>query len=271
MDRLRTLLIGDFAGAEFAPVVETLTESCRIQFATNLADAIMQLAAGDLSVDAIVLAWPYPGAFSAWEIHRLRRAAPLARQLAVLGSWCEGEGRSGEIIPGLIRTVWHQWTASWAAEFQARNMKQLPSWCLPETTGDEERLLARSTRHRPPSSGLIAIASRQFETAELYSAVCGKQGYSTVWLSGGEDLVRIGRPTAIVWDGDANRLSELSEMHHQSSAPMVALIDFPRADDVRRATEAGAVAVLGRPMPWDCLFWHLDRLDRTQTARQRVA
>ena len=271
MDRLQTLLIGDFDRAEFAPVVEALTERGQTRCATNLSEALAQLAAANLSPDAIVLAWPCPGTFSAREINLLRKAAPLARQLAVLGSWCEGEGRSGEIIPGLIRTVWHQWIPSWIDDFQPCEMRRLRSWCLPETAGEEERLLWRMARPWPPRTGLIAIASRQFDTAELYGAVCRKHGYSTVWLSGNEDLVRVGRPAAIVWDGDANRLEELSEIRAHSTAPIVALVDFPRADDVRRATDAAAAAVLGRPMAWDCLFWHLERLDNTQTANQRIA
>ena len=91
VDRLRTLLIGDFEGAEFASIEESLSASCQAKRAQNIAIAISQLGAGNLPFDAIVLAWPHPGAFSAWEIHRLRKAAPLARQLAVLGSWCEGQ------------------------------------------------------------------------------------------------------------------------------------------------------------------------------------
>ena len=268
---MQTLLVGNFDCAEFSPVVEALAERCQIQPAKDMPDALAQLAAVRWSPDAVVLAWPCPGAFAARDISRLRTAAPLARQLAILGSWCEGKVRSGEIIPGLIRTVWHQWIPSWADDFQARTVTRLPGWGLPETAADEERLLARAARRWPSRSGLIAIASRRFDTAELHGEACRLRGYSTAWLKNGEDLLRIGRPALVIWDGDTDQMAELSSIRANSSAPIVALIDFPRADDVRRATEAGAAAVLSRPTSWDCLFWHLDRLDARHGVTQRVA
>ena len=268
--QLQTLLVGDFDRRGFVATAAFLGAACHTEYAADIPGALAHLAVSSIFPQVIVLAWPCPGAFSASEIGRLRCAAPLARQLAVLGSWCEGEGRSGEVIPGVIRTPWHQWVPTWGRDFQSASIARLPGWSLPETAGDDERLLWRMSRPCPPRHGLIAIASRQFDAAELYGAVCHRRGYMTVWLSDSQDLLRVSPPAAVIWDGDANRLDELSVLRNQSPAPIVALIDFPRTEDVQRAMEAGAAAVLGRPLLWDCLFRELDRIDALERAPLRM-
>ena len=65
----------------------------------------------EAAVDVIVVAQARPGEFSHAGIERLRQSAPLARVVALLGSWCEGEVRSGKPWPAAVRTYWHQWPA----------------------------------------------------------------------------------------------------------------------------------------------------------------
>ena len=43
-------------------------------------------------------------------------------------------------------------------------------------------------------------------------------------------------------------------------APLIALLDFPRIEDVERARSAGAAAVLSKPLQLEDLFWHLERV-----------
>ena len=61
------------------------------------------LAAGRFVPDVIVVAQAFPGQFSLDEIDRIRGLAPLARLLGLLGSWCEGEVRTGLPWPAVIR------------------------------------------------------------------------------------------------------------------------------------------------------------------------
>ena len=70
----------------------------------------------EIAVDVIVVAQAYPGQFSGEALDRLARLAPLARVVVLLGSWCEGEVRSGRPWPGAIRVYWHQWPARCAQE-----------------------------------------------------------------------------------------------------------------------------------------------------------
>ena len=270
MNRDWTLLVGDFSGAEFAPVADIIAKHGQVVRASTPSEAATKLAAAAQPPVVMVLAWPRPGAISQAEVASLRKAAPLSRLLAVLGSWCEGEGRSGHVIPGVIRTVWHQWIPRWTDEFQPRRAK-LPAWGLPETSGDDERLLSLAAQRHSRGTGMIAVVSRDLDAAELFGAACRQRGFYTAWLLTIEHLLRVSPPAAILWDGATSRIDELATIRRKTTAPIVALIDFPRADDVRRATESGAAAVLGRPLILDNLFWHLDRLAMPPPAIERVA
>jgi CheY-like chemotaxis protein len=69
---------------------------------------------------------------------------------------------------------------------------------------------------------------------------------------------------AAIFDGSQGRGEELGELEHLAAglrpAPIVALLDFPRIEDHRRAMAAGAAAVLSKPLQLEDLLWQLDRL-----------
>lgn len=75
----------------------------------DLQQAVVALDEGWGPLDLIVLAESRPGEYSATSIDELRACAPLARVWRLLGSWCEGEQRSGHPPAGCINTYWHQW------------------------------------------------------------------------------------------------------------------------------------------------------------------
>ena len=119
--RLSVLLIGDVESAEFRAAlagrdaegysVEAFLKNeprFEVQTAETIARALSGVASGEFVPDLIVLAQTRPGQFSADEVDRLRRATPSARLSGLLGSWCEGEARSGTPWPGVMRTYWHQ-------------------------------------------------------------------------------------------------------------------------------------------------------------------
>ena len=64
----------------------------------------------------------FPGQFSCEAIDRIRTRAPLARLVGLLGSWCEGEVRSGQPWPGTIRIYAHQWPGR--AEQELKRLEQ---------------------------------------------------------------------------------------------------------------------------------------------------
>ncbi len=118
MNDIVALLVGDAQRTEFREAVDALRSSCSMTAAVDVTAAESMLAQG-LVPDLIVIAQAFPGQVTTEQVERLRRAAPLARVLGLLGSWCEGEARTGRPWPGVIRVYWHQWTPRCRSELRA--------------------------------------------------------------------------------------------------------------------------------------------------------
>lgn len=254
------MLIGDFRPPEFRSVAEQLGRIARIETAANCPAAILNLADADHVPDVIVLAQLWPGQHLHGQLDQLHRIAPLTRILAVSGTWCEGESRSGSPWPGMLRTYWHCWLAHWCRDFARLASAQLPAWGLPTTATDAERAML-PRRQVPATGGLIAIRSQSYDFVDMLCEACQRQGYGTVWLDPRRRAPRIDGPTAILWDGAPGTLSDLETVRATyPHSPILALVDFPRWEDVRQAEAAGAGAVLAKPFLLDDLFLLLDAM-----------
>ena len=58
---------------------------------------------------AIVLAQSRRDQFDQAAVDALRRQLPDVPIINLLGTWCEGENRSGAPLTGVTRVMWHQW------------------------------------------------------------------------------------------------------------------------------------------------------------------
>jgi hypothetical protein len=261
------LLLGDAERREFCQARDTLSALGRVRRAANIDEAAAALAEEEAAVDVIVVAEARPGEFSPAQIERLRQAAPLARIVGLLGSWCEGEVRSGRPWPAAVRTYWHQWPARAQRELRRLAAGRPSAWTLPLTATEEDRLLADAERPLPARSGLIAIAARSFAMADFLAAACRRCGYATAWLRP-PGALRVGGAKAVVFDGSDCRGAEHQELRRLAAAmapaPLLALLDFPRIEDFDRCRAAGAAAVLSKPLLLADLFWWLDRLIQTR-------
>jgi hypothetical protein len=260
MAEITVVLVGDTDRAEFREACASLEALGDTTTVPDLDAAAERLIDAPLPPDLIVLAQSRPGEFSSPGVDRLRALAPLARMVALLGSWCEGETRSGRPLPGVIRIYWHQWLPRLAQELDRIRCGRCPTWGLPATAGDDERLLLGSPP-RLARHGLVAIHARRFEAADWLSAACRLGGYATVWLPPGW-RTRVEGAAALVFDGSDFSGREPAELRRAGAElgplPIVVLLDFPRAADRDRARAAGAAAVLSKPLLVDDLLWQLE-------------
>ena len=63
----------------------------------------------------------------------------------LLGSWCEGETRSGNPLPGVIRVYWHQWNGQYGKFVSQLKANQITDWHQPPTATIGDRVLASKT------------------------------------------------------------------------------------------------------------------------------
>ncbi len=261
------LLVGKAERAEFRAARRQLESLACVREATDVDAALAVLHEGFLP-ELIVVAQSFPDEFSIEAVDRLRRAAPLARLLGLMGSWCEGELRTGHPWPAVPRLYWHQFPAQCERELKGLHNGDGSTWGLPVTAGDEERLLAAQETIEPAADGLIVVWSRLFEMQDWISHACRLRGYSTIWLAPGR-TTKVAGARAAIFDGcrcdevelgEMKELSGLIEANGEKPVPIVALLDFPRIEDHDRALAAGASAILSKPLAVDDLLWQLGQI-----------
>lgn len=209
------------------------------------------------SPELIVVAQSRPGEVSAAEVHRLRRAAPLAGLVGLVGSWCEGETRTGQPWPGVARFYWHEFPLWWRRQLQLRAAGRCPDWAQPADTASLPGMQLAGpppTRQTTANTGsVIVLRVGVRDTADALTDVFRRAGFAVVWQRPGRDNCPVRGATAGVWDGgqlDEHELNDLATFCQQMArdrAAVVALLDFPRRHNVDAAHACGAAAVLGKP------------------------
>ena len=209
---------------------------------------------------------------------RLRQAAPLARICGLFGSWCEGETRSGRPWPGAWRVFGHQWPQRGARQLAALAAGTKSVWNLPVTATAEEQLLveiellaqrsrgaaerASATRRAAPSVAPSASLPPAAETGSALADACQSLGYrAVVWREppASGELAAV----ALLWDTrpDLAARTDVVESLRRAGrgAPIVALLGFPRPEQIERARAAGVAAVISKPFLLADLDWQLRR------------
>ncbi|MCH8924376.1 MAG: response regulator [Planctomycetes bacterium] len=139
-----------------------------------------------------------------------------------------------------------------------------PTWALPLTATPDERLLATTggdfARRRP---GTIAICAASAQAAAALGDLCRAAGYKTV-VAAEDGQFRIARAAAVLWDTTVGRMADaacVGELRSRAGgAAVLAIVGFPRFDDVELARRAGIAAVISKPFLAGDLLWHLDRV-----------
>jgi hypothetical protein len=224
----------------------------------DLADvrsAAIWLADQAVTPQLIVVCQARPGEIAHAEVAQLRRLAPLSRLVGLLGSWCEGETRSGHPWPAVERIYWHQWPAWLARELHLLRDDPAAGWTLPLTATPEERWLATNSSlsincGETPWRGLVAILSLRRASAEMLSDACQHHGLQSICFD--RPPGHLTGAALAIWDGDrcgAIEATQLQEfMAAVRPAPVVALLTFPRIEERDRALAVGARHVVSKPL-----------------------
>ncbi len=261
------LCIGRVNRSEFHEVLPVLEPWGTLVTSLDTSEALAALARESSTPDLIVIVQSYPGEFTDSQIDTLRQVAPLARLVAVLGTWCEGEMRTGSPWPGAVRVYWHQWPQQGRAELERLMTGRESLLNLPPTTSEEERCLAvgiRRNRCEPARSAsdsssaapLVEIVTEHYDVFDCLAAACRDRGYASYWRRSHSDPHR-NPPAAILFDAAGEpdlELARFCQVRAGRLAPAVVLADFPRIADRNRFVRAGAAGVVSRPYCWEDLF-----------------
>jgi len=169
-----------------------------------------------------------PARFPPHEIETLADLLPLTCILTVVGSWCDGELRTGFPARGIMRYRWSSWKI-----MELDNIEGLCTGASPalRTLSPVERFLNQpitlgSTRDHS-SRGPLAIVTPWRETFEALSSVVEMAGFEAVWI-GSADQAKTSHPWVAVLIDEDGRPSETTDLSLNRNLPRLRLVNFPR-------------------------------------------
>jgi hypothetical protein len=227
----RVRLLGEFDHPDFDDAITLLRGTAEI------------VDSPDVAPELLIVAQSRPDALLATIIQSLRRDAPLTRIVALLGTWCEGETRTGRPWTEIERIYWYEFPAWWRRQL-----------ARPRDCGMHASIIEHpKSEIRNRAQGLVALSTRVPDTAAVLSEVLWAAGYATLWRQPGRPAAVVRGAAAGIWDGhqlsdtEADDLASFCRLLARDRAPVVALLDFPRRDRCEEARRVGAAAILGKP------------------------
>ena len=232
------------ATTEFEPILRWLRSRylvTRFRSFDNLVTALRNSASDP---HAIVAFQTYKGQFDHVDGSTIQRLVPLTRLYLVYGSWSEGETRTGRPLQGFRRIGWLEFV-TYFSSLDAADVQ-------PTTVSDGERLFGELRRANRVTSTRIGVYSASFDHGLAIRHGLISLGYSTVERMGERCELRDSQGLdAIVWDdtgGCRSKRLDLPTLAEQCPGiPVIALMNAPRIQDVRRQRDHGVVAILGKP------------------------
>jgi hypothetical protein len=244
-------VVGDWKQAEFGAAVEWIQARARCLSFEGAGTAAARLRAveGLQAPTAIVLAQSRPGQMSRGDVERLHAAAPLARLVALVGAWCEGELRSGEPWPGVVRLPVGAWRCGLdqALGLGVANGR----WRIPRTATAAERIeFSLTQQHRDCGRAATAVVCSSRRTNyEAIADMLQQVGVEPVWQS--EDGGCGAAADVVLFDGweHVGRVSQSEVNLPNGHVPgRILLLHFPREEDYARAAREGIPEVLKVPL-----------------------
>jgi len=252
---IETLLLGDYHHNEFSDAVAWLEQRTQLTTVGSFQEAEPLLREKHPRV--VVLAQSRPGMFPRDSVDMLQATAPHSRWTLLLGSLCEGEMRTGEPYPGMLRVPWSVWEPWAEREFEMLAQGELSVWSLPLTAVEVDRMLALSARHLPSGAAELLVVADDLLTYESISDPCLAGGYLTRWLTPheaaaneeagldgplvGAIIVDLAGKVSVAKD----RIRELRAQFEE--VPIIALVNFPRGDDARELYSLGVQHTISKP------------------------
>jgi len=275
----QVLFIGNSAHGEFSAALSWLRGRGPLVLKNTVEAGLAWLKASREEPGAIVLGVTRRGEHALADLSQLTGTAPLAQPIVLVGSWCEGETRSGRPPQGWRRIYWHQ-VGRWAAGEMLAPAGvppfgwQLHPAHLPRTSTDGERVLAWSKWALPSGGQRIAVNTSRRVDFETLASVCALGGYEAIWCQQ-ESPDAILAVDCVLWNRrglQGDELVELMEWRERwGNIPLIATIGFPRPQDYQLVDREMVQAIVGKPFLLPDLFFALKKGTGWQAAKAEAA
>ncbi|QEG22809.1 hypothetical protein [Mariniblastus fucicola] len=202
----------------------------------------------------IVLAQSRRDQMSQTAIDSLRTQFPEVPIVVLLGSWCEGENRSGTPLIGVSQTMWHQWESRFERFCVQVSDGVRSDWHQPLTASVSDRV-----RDFSPDGAIVekligkmvVVSSEDRTTAETISEMLKTYQCDSLWAEAETDLIDSADVDAICIDANGvsselkNRISNFKDRFEDT--PVVVAMNFPRQQDMNLLSQLGVQEIVSKP------------------------
>ena len=268
------LVTGDYWHRDFKPFLAgvdrvTLTPVNRISS-----------IAADQQFDLIVLAQSQPDQIAQTTVEQLQTRYPLTPIVAVLGSWCEGELRTGKPWPGVLRIYWHQWQGRFDTFMSQMDSAGISTWHAPRTSTTADRFLRLEQPHPVLKSHIrcVGVSTWTISQFEMLRDAIEHFGWTSCWIERALETATTSTPeSSQAYEAILIEAESLSTELNQRiqwlqsqfpTAKLVVVANFPRENLVQRMNSIGVSAVVSKPFELQDLRSALERCARVLPAVQ---
>jgi len=267
----KIVILGDVDRPEFAGVLHSVRGYPDSRAFVDLLtlEAWVQTSSPLPVIDAILILQSYSGEHPASVLNRIRQTYPITPVITVLGSWCEGELRTGWPLAGTHRIYWNDWVKQGENELFALSEGKFSVFALPPIWREEEILLEQTKRKTATESPTNrqcwiftcrSLNRPDFEMGRLLQKRMQLFGFLTSVIDWDSRSDWGAPPEVLLWNPgliDDNSLAKIIEVLKElrEKLPQTTILlqtNSPRTDEIRTLCENGAdrvISVLSRS-PW---------------------
>lgn len=243
----KVLITGDYWHPEF----RTIVSSFDVPVTLVAIEKIETLS--DSRFDLVVIAQSQRSQFLGDDIEKIHSMFINTPVVGLLGSWCEGETRSGTPHPGLTRIYWHQWVGRYDRFVEQLAQSGITSWHLPRTFSVADRILADSQLSDASAEiAYVGISAWTRTQHDMIADAISHFGWQSrwveraIWDAESSDLISAICVDADSWCQDLNRRIQWIRQEIPET-PIVLLLNYPRESELDEIQRAGISDVISKP------------------------
>lgn len=246
MNDSKILFTGDFWHADFRAIVSGFEAPMTLVPIEKIGSM------SESDYDLVVVAQSRRGQFSIQSIETIQSVFPATPIVGLLGSWCEGETRSGDPWPGVLRVYWHQWEGRYATFAEQLSKNGVTDWHCPRTSSVGDLVANSNFAVKSDLSLFVAISAWTATQHSMISDAIESFGWSSCWVEravwNAETVSAVDSicVEADLWCEDLeNRIKWIRA--EVPNTPIVLVINYPRQDELEQIRSAGITQVVSKP------------------------
>lgn len=263
MDTIQILISGDYWHEDFRKPFSQLGVPATMVPTERIASVV------DQKFHLVVLAESRRDQISQSTVDCFRNSMPDVPIVVLLGSWCEGENRSGDPLLGVNQVVWHQWETRFERFLNQLANGLKSDWHQPLTVTVSDRV-----REFSPDADVakffqgkkVLVSCEDATTFESVSDLLSIYQCSAYWAES-TDVSNLSCDVICV-DGNgasgefADRVASIRSQ--LTDVPVTVMLNFPRQQDLDTLTVIGVQEVVSKPYTHNEFLHSLMRSMRAQ-------